>query len=209
MAKRVTDWEMIERDYRVGTLSVQMIAEKYGVDKVTIHRRAKKYAWSRDLSAQVQSATKAKVNAMIIADATATATETQLKRNSVDTFEVDSQANVNASIILSHQKDALAQKNLMHIMMQRLEDQSKNPATVEKILDLLKESDPIAYKEMYRASSLSTHVTLLKQLSETHEKIIKTEREAFNIDAKEQTRDESLDEVIKRTRAQSGYGSAD
>ena len=61
MAKKETDWESIERDYRAGLLSVREMAATYGVSHVAIMKRAKKDGWERDLSAKI----KAKAEALV------------------------------------------------------------------------------------------------------------------------------------------------
>ena len=190
------DWEAIERDYRVGVLTIQMLLDKYGVNRVTIHRRAKKYNWTRDLSVQVQAATKAKVNALIVQDATIT----QQTRNMKDAIEVVSQANINAITIRSHQKDAALIKEIMAELLARLQDQACDADTVKELLERIKAEDPLAYREMYKAMSLSSHVDTLKKITELHATIIKIERQAYNIDTNDKQADPELEAAIKRLR---------
>lgn len=57
--KTQIDWEAIERDYRVGSLSVREIARRYEVEPSTITRRAKKEDWARDYSEEVRQRTRA------------------------------------------------------------------------------------------------------------------------------------------------------
>ena len=49
-AKKPVDWERIELDYRAGVLTLREISDKHAVSHVTIHKRAKRDEWSRDLS---------------------------------------------------------------------------------------------------------------------------------------------------------------
>jgi len=53
------DWEAIERDYRLGQLSVREIARRYVIEASTITRKAKKESWVRDFSEEVKARTRA------------------------------------------------------------------------------------------------------------------------------------------------------
>lgn len=49
-------WEAIKAEYEAGILSLAAIAAKYGPADSTIHTRAQRYGWKRDLSADVSRA---------------------------------------------------------------------------------------------------------------------------------------------------------
>ena len=59
MGRRDIDWEPLERAYRIGQTSVVQIATKFGVQRASINRKARKDGWTRDLTDQVRVATKA------------------------------------------------------------------------------------------------------------------------------------------------------
>ena len=65
-----TDWEAIEAEYRSGSLSVNEIARQAEITPAAVRNRAKRYGWVRDLSAQVQSATRAKLLTDVTPDVT-------------------------------------------------------------------------------------------------------------------------------------------
>lgn len=198
MARRSDiDWEMIERDYRIGQLTIRMMEEKYRIDKTTISRRAKKDSWSRDLTEQVRLATQAKVTAAVVENAY----KMHMERIHNTVNDVDAAANVNASIIMRHQKGAEANTQLMEVLTLRLQDQASKFSRMDELLELLKEKDPLAAKEIYKAISLSTHINELKQLTEVHANIIKTERQAFSIDAEEKVKDPEFDAQVMRMEA--------
>lgn len=54
-SKRVTDWEKIELEFRAGILTLRELSEKHGVSHVTIHKRAKRDSWVRDIAAKIQA----------------------------------------------------------------------------------------------------------------------------------------------------------
>lgn len=53
------DWEKIEKDYRLGSISIADVAKKHGVALSGLKGKAKAKGWTRDLTAVVQAATKA------------------------------------------------------------------------------------------------------------------------------------------------------
>ena len=61
------DWEAIEREYRAGQLSVTEIGRQYGCSKTAIQQRAKKWAWTRNLTAAVQLETQRRLTEMELA----------------------------------------------------------------------------------------------------------------------------------------------
>lgn len=194
------DWELIERDYRLGALTIKMLVEKHGVDASAITRRAKKHGWTRDLSEQVRIETKALVNQAVLAHAQESAAkhmQSTSQSTSLNAMEVTSNAVVNARIIMRHQKGAEADTELMTVLRNRLQDQATQSAKMDELIELLKAQDPLAMKEFYKAISLSTHINELKQLTEVHANIIKTERQAFSIDAEEVKQPPALEAAIK------------
>ena len=57
--RKQIDWEAVERDYRVGQLSLRALAEKHGTTASTISRRAAKHGWVQDASQEVRERTRA------------------------------------------------------------------------------------------------------------------------------------------------------
>lgn len=60
--KKPVDWERIELDYRAGILTLRELSEKSGVSHVSIHKRAKRDGWTRDLAAKIQAKAEELVN---------------------------------------------------------------------------------------------------------------------------------------------------
>lgn len=56
--KRRTDWELIERDYRLGIKSIRQLAAEYGINPSSITKRSKAEGWKRDLSQQIKLETR-------------------------------------------------------------------------------------------------------------------------------------------------------
>lgn len=53
--KRVVDWYAIEIEYRLGERTLRAIAEDHGITEGAIRKKAKTYAWPRDLSKRIKA----------------------------------------------------------------------------------------------------------------------------------------------------------
>lgn len=51
----ITDWDAIEREYRLGIRANTAIARTYGITEGAIRKRAKAEGWTKDLNAQVKA----------------------------------------------------------------------------------------------------------------------------------------------------------
>ncbi len=56
--KRVIDWEAIEREYIPAIRSLRDIASEHGINESAIRDRAKRYGWTKDLSAKIKAKAK-------------------------------------------------------------------------------------------------------------------------------------------------------
>lgn len=53
--KKPIDWERIELDYRAGILTLREMATAHDISNVSIHKRAKRDGWTRDIAAKIKS----------------------------------------------------------------------------------------------------------------------------------------------------------
>lgn len=58
---KTVDWELIEREYKAGVISTRKIADAAGITESAIRKRAAKYGWKRNLTKDIQHATRAKL----------------------------------------------------------------------------------------------------------------------------------------------------
>ena len=58
-SKKTIDWEAIERDYRVGQLSLRALATKHGTTAGAISKKASAGNWVKDASQEVRERTRA------------------------------------------------------------------------------------------------------------------------------------------------------
>lgn len=202
------DWESVERDYRLGLLTLNQIADKHKVSQPSISRRANKYKWSRDLSAQVRAGLNAKMIASnaLEHEVVNTHVETHVSRMHKDAISVEASVNKSFEIVQSHQVGAENQKSIMNALMTELREQvAEGRKTIAELTQAVLASDPNAYKDLYRVLSLPSRIDSLKKLTELHNNIIAAERKAFNIDAEEKKSDTTIDEMIKMAAAQDDF----
>lgn len=59
--KKPVDWELVERDFRAGIMSLREMGELHGCTEGAIRKRAKRDGWTRNLSAKIQQKAQEKV----------------------------------------------------------------------------------------------------------------------------------------------------
>lgn len=208
MARRYDiDWEVIERDYSIGILTIRQIAEKHQVDISAISRHAKKDEWSRDLGEQVRAATKAKVatSLAIAHDVDVMHKAKHIKSIQSDAFTVELSSNQTFEIVRKHHQNAAKLEKLMLKMVDELQDQADNFVGIEQLKTMVFEHDPNAAQAIHRLTSLGSRMSTLKAATEIHERIVKIERQAFNIDAEEKHRLPELERAIFALRDDPRY----
>lgn len=152
-----TDWESIEKAYRVGQLAIRAIAEKYDSNHATILKRAKKEGWTRDLTDQVRTATKQKLSVPLVTNdgnRLPLVTEAQM---------IDEASDFAASVVLSHR---VGLSNWRQI--------AGRLCTALNAMDISKEN----LGDFSRALNAGVDAQL---------KVIKGERQAYNLDESEKT----------------------
>lgn len=149
------DWEAIESAYRAGSLSIRAIADKHGVSDTAIRKRATQNGWQRDLTEQVQKATRQKLVRKEV--------RTDGSREHVRTDEeiVNEAADEAAGVVIEHRTDLARWRRI-----------------AKKLGDFL---DDVDFTEENHASLSRSLVAGV----DAQVKIIKAEREAYNIDTGE------------------------
>ena len=98
------DWEGVERQYRIGQISVAHLAVKFGVERASINRRAKREGWTRDLTDQVRAATKAALIADAKIQAGSLLAEKSQERAKKDSEAIDAAVDENRRIVSGQRK---------------------------------------------------------------------------------------------------------
>lgn len=166
------DWEAIESAYRAGSLSIRAIADKHGVSDTAIRKRATQNGWQRDLTEQVQKATRQK---LVCKEVRSDGSREHMR---TDAEIVDEASDTAAAVVLEHRVDLARWRRITNKLSTFLEDTEFT-------------------EENHASLSRSLVAGVDAQI-----KVIKAEREAYNIDSGEKntatdTISDLMDDLVK------------
>lgn len=180
MAKKETDWESIERDYRAGLLSVREIAAVYGVSHVAIGKRAKRDDWSRDLAAKIN----AKAEALVTTREVTNEVTMETKRTEREIIEAN--AEVIANIRLSHRRDISRSRNVAMKLLGELEASTDNIELFEKLGEMMRHEDDKGQDRLndlyHKVVSMAGRTKTMKDLADSLKTLVGLERQAYGLD---------------------------
>jgi uncharacterized protein (DUF1778 family) len=128
--RRRVDWEAVERDYRVGKLTLREIAEKHGATAGRICQVAKEKAWSRgDLQKTVNAATQA----LLVAEQV-NGEVNRVKQGLNDA--VLGAAELNKQVILTHRQRVKKAADVVMRMLEELDRTTTNQEALEQLFEL-------------------------------------------------------------------------
>lgn len=154
MAERKSvDWEVVEREFRAGQLSIREIARQHGATDTAIRKRAKAKGWARDLAERVA----AKVRSDLVRGEVCTPEERELS----DREAIDVAAARGVELVRQH-RVALYRDG------ERLDALAKKLDGLAGGVDNLKELDAAQ--------------GILESMTRTRARLIALERQAFNLD---------------------------
>lgn len=185
--KAQIDWELIERDYRAGVLSVREIAASQGITHGAINKRAKRDGWLRDLKAKIQ----AKADALVSKREVSTLVSAE--RVATEKTIVDGNAQRIADVRMEHRGDILRMRRLVLAMLTELEIETDSPDLFEELGELLRSEDDKGQdkrNDIYRKVIGSAgRIDSMKKLAETLRVLVTLEREAYGIDDRSNVRE--------------------
>ncbi len=156
------DWELIEKDYRAGLLSVREISRKSKCPESSIRKRAKDYNWNRNLIDKVKQRAQEKL------------LRKQMRNLNVSEEEIiEENSETVAAVLLLERKDI---KNLRELETQLINEIKDNPTKL--------------YITQYQGQIIEKVVGLTaaeramaaNNLANVQHKRIALERQAFGID---------------------------
>lgn len=128
--RRRVDWEAVERDYRVGKLTLREIAEKHGATAGRICQVAKEKAWSRgDLQKTVNAATQA----LLVAEQV-NGEVNRVKQGLNDA--VLGAAELNKQVILTHRQRVKKAADVVMRMLEELDRTTTNQEALEQLFEM-------------------------------------------------------------------------
>lgn len=155
MTIKQPDWEAIQRAYRAGSLSVRAIAEQNDITDTAIRKRAKKEGWLRDLTDEVRRTTR---NKLVRAEVRNKGSHEPLR---TDADIIDEASDAAAAVVLSHRTGLARWRAIADKLCAALTDL---PVVEENLGDFS------------RALNAGVDAQL---------KVIKGERQAYNLDTEE------------------------
>ncbi|MEQ1977391.1 hypothetical protein [Xenorhabdus sp. SGI240] len=151
------DWEAIESAYRAGSLSIREIASKHGVSDTAIRKRASSNGWQRDLADKVKKVTRTKlVRSEVRSEVRKAGSQSEVR---TDEEIIEQAASEAAEVVLGHRVDLARWRGIANKLGNFLED--------------------VEFTE-------ENHTSLSRSLVagvDAQIKVIKAEREAYNIDS--------------------------
>jgi hypothetical protein len=210
---KTIDWELIEKHFRAGLLSLREIAKACN-DSVTegaIRKRAKKDGWTRSLEAKIQQKASDQVAREAVRKELVRTGSTQLtpadertviEVNANKVAEVDIANRADLELVLATQR-GLSQEIALLSRPDLLPD-------LVKLGELLDQSGPNAsgtwvkdkMNELYQyIISLAGRIKMVKDLSSAHGVYVPMQRKIFGLD-KEKEQTNELDELLKQIAAE-------
>lgn len=174
------DWEAIEAEYRLGQLSVRIIAEKYKIPSHSmIIKRATKYGWLRNESKKVNDLTRSALVKIRENE------EPSLEplRTTPTREDIEAAALTNIQVITQHRQDIRAGRTLVNLFMEQLQDSANARDVIEQDIVAETEEDQTTVRRnsMLKAVSLPSQAGVLRDLSVALKNFIPLERQAYNI----------------------------
>lgn len=196
--KKIIDWEKIELEYRAGVRSLREIASEHGVSDTAIRKRAKRDDWSRDLSAKI----KAKADDLVRKEQVRAEVRSANQISEKET--IDANANLVASVRLSHRKDIQRSRKIAMSLFDELEMMvgQENVKLLEMLGELMYSPDDKGndkVNDLYmKIISMPGRVKSMKDLSDTLKTLIALERQAFGLDDENNKPVDALTALLER-----------
>ena len=201
-ARKPIDWQALEREYRIGQLSLRALAEKHGCTAAAISQRAKKYDWVKDATQEVRERTRA---ALIGKLSKLDAGEELNALNTVNNpthEDVQIAVATNITIVRAHRKDIRTAADLVSLLMGQLMDAAQSREELEATVDDETEGDTNGMRraKLKRALSLPTHAATIRDLTTAAKNLVTLERQAYNLDeaSGEETYEQRLSRLMGR-----------
>lgn len=191
--KPTADWDLIEREYRVGIKTVRQLAKDYGVSHTAIQKRAKKFGWVQDLSEKIQTTAQTLVAKEMVSRTVAK--ETDL----TDAATIKAYSGIVADVDLQQREDLQlainTQRTLLHELALLADPRfAENLERLGEIMDQSYENaagNVVKDKtnELYRyIISLAGRVKMAKEIAGAYGVYHPLQRKAFGLDSEKETK---------------------
>jgi hypothetical protein len=174
------DLQAIEADYRADQLSNRGISAKHGCSEGSIRRWALKHGWQKDLTAKVKQATKAKLT-KTVAESTPNAIERKEREPNTpitDDEIIEEASNAAVDVISSHRMRAKEYQRIVQTYGERLKAQIEN-----ETLEVQNRDGDVVSIDL----PLDYVGKCLNSATQSFERLVKLERQAYNLDDQQES----------------------
>ncbi|WP_019558489.1 hypothetical protein [Thioalkalivibrio sp. ALE12] len=182
------DWEAIAREYKAGQLSIREIGKKHGVTDGAIRQRAKRHGWKRDLSDEVRR--QAKSQAL---------RDSLRSTNASDEEIIEEAAKRGSEVIQTHRRDIRDGREIVEMMLSELKAECQHHELLSELAEQRiqgEDMDARAANAVRRAVSLPGRAGTIRDLSQSMQRLVALERQAYNLD--EQGSGEDYEDKLKK-----------
>jgi hypothetical protein len=180
MTKPAVDWEVVEREYRAGQLSVSEIGRQHDVSHTAINKRARRDGWTRSLADKVRRA----VSDRLVSSEVSAA-------NAAEAVDVAAARGV--EVVRSHRRDIGRARDVAARLLEELDMATANRDDIAEEIEAFNDAGAGASEAsqakaekrkqaMHRAVSLGSRAGAMQSLSGALRNIVGLERQAFNLD---------------------------
>jgi len=187
------DANAIRRDYELGQLTNQQVAEKHGITLAALKKRALRNRWSRELARRVQADTNARLAA---AEAGLSPTVSgEVSNEDIEDALVSRAVDGSVAMVQEHRRQLAKLHGIIDAAMTQLQLHIVAPLIGRTAAQCLEGEAPV------RPSVLSVDVlrdlaVVLRSVVGALSDLIRLERQAYGLDRHEQL-DDGFDEVIR------------
>lgn len=204
--KKAPDWEKIELEYRAGVKSIRQVALEFDVSDAAIRKRAKRDDWARDLNAKIH----AKADELVRKEQVRREVRNTPEFKATEKETIDANAELVASIRISHRKDIERSRRMVMDLFSELE----HMIGIDQA-NLLQELGELMYKpndkgvdklnDLYmKIIQLPNRVNSIKGLSDALKTLIGLEREAHGLNKEEATKEDALTALLNSIAQSNG-----
>lgn len=172
------DWELIEKEFRLGQSTLRQLAATHQVQPSAISRKAKKENWVQDKRDAVKALSEAQLLLSNNRKATIKATEPT-------EIDIEVAATVRTNIVLAHRSDAQRARSLTMKLLGELEAETDSIDLFRSLGEMLAAPDEKGIDKLnelyHKVISLGGRTSTMKALAESLQKVVAIEREAFGM----------------------------
>lgn len=197
--RRAIDWPAVERDYRIGQLSLRAMGEKHGCTAAAISLRAKKHNWVKDATQEVRERTRAALIGKLARLDAGEDVNALDAVNSPTPEDVKIAVATNIEVVRTHRKDIRTAADLVALLMGQLLEAASDREEIAATIDAETEGNLAARSKMKRAISLPSHAATIRDLTTAAKNLVMLERQAYNLDeaSTEETYEDRLARLMK------------